>query len=144
MSNTLNKLFKNVERLRTLPRCWKDATIVPVYEKGDKQLVKNYRPVSLLNIDSEVFEKFLYGPLFLHFSLFLSRNQHGFVRRRQVQSNMLKFSKDIHEALDKNSSDTVVAFYTDFAKAFDRVPHYELLNKGWTEICRRNGIENQS
>ena len=130
MSSTLNNLFENVKRLRTLPRCWKDATIVPVYKKGDKQLAKNYRPVSLLNIDSIVFEKCFIGPLFLHFSFFfLSRNQHGFVRGRSVQSNMLKLLKDIHEALDKNSSDTVVAFYTNFAKAFDRVPHYELLKK---------------
>ena len=42
---------------------------------------------------------------------------------------MLKLLKDIHELLDKNFSDTVVAFYTNFAKAFDRVPHYELLKK---------------
>ena len=42
---------------------------------------------------------------------------------------MLKFSKTIHEATNKSCSDTVVAFYTDFAKAFDRVPHYELLKK---------------
>ena len=73
MSSTLNKLFKNVKRLRTLPRCWKYATIVPVYKKGDKQLVKNYRPVSLLNIDSKVFEKCLYDPLFLHFFLSLQK-----------------------------------------------------------------------
>ena len=131
MSTTPNKLFKNVKKLRTLPRCWKDATIVPVYKKGDKQLVMNYRPVSLLNIDGKVFKKCLYHPLFLHFSFFLSRNQHGFVRGRSVQLNMLKFLKDIHEAFDKNSSDTVVAFYTDFAiaKTFDRVPHYKLLKK---------------
>ena len=42
---------------------------------------------------------------------------------------MLKFLKDIYEALDENSSDTVVTFYTDVAKAFDRVPHYELLKQ---------------
>ena len=119
----------NVKKLRTLPSCWKDATIVPVYKKADKLLIKIYRPVSLLNIDSKVFEKCLYDSLFLHFSFFLSRYQHGFVRGRSVQSNMLKLLKDIHEALDKVSSDTVVAFYTNFAKAFDRVPHYELLKK---------------
>ena len=107
----------------------RSTSIVPVYKKGDKQLVKNHRPVSLLNIDSKVFEKCLYDPLFLHFSFFLSRNQHGFVHGRSVQSYLLKLLKDIHEALDKNSSDTVVAFYTDFAKAFDRVPHHELLKK---------------
>ena len=45
---------------------------------------------------------------------------------------MLIFLKDIHESLDRNSSDKVVAFYTNFAKAFDRVPqypHYELLKE---------------
>ena len=107
-----------------LPKCWKDATIVPVYKKVDKQIVKNCRPVSLLNIDSKVFDKCLYDLLFLQFSFFLSRNQHGLSHGRSVQSNMLKFLKDIHESLDKNSSDTVVAFYTNFAKAIDRVPHY--------------------
>ena len=42
---------------------------------------------------------------------------------------MLKLLKDIHEALHKTSSDTVVAFYTNFAKTLDRVPHDELLKK---------------
>ena len=42
---------------------------------------------------------------------------------------MLLFLKKIHEALDKNVQSEVVVFYTDFAKAFDRVPHYELLLK---------------
>ena len=44
-------------------------------------------------------------------------------------TNMLLFLKKIHEALDKNVQSEVVLFYTDFAKAFDCVPHYELLLK---------------
>ena len=67
--------------------------------------------------------------LSIFISFFIFRNQHGFVRGRSVQSNMLKFLKNIHEALAKNSSDTVVAFHTDIVKAFDRVTHYELLKK---------------
>ena len=42
---------------------------------------------------------------------------------------MLRFLKDIHEALDRNTDDYIVAFYADFSKAFDRVPHKHLLNK---------------
>ena len=127
MSASLNKLYKNVKRLQKLPSVWKDATIVPVYKKGDKQLVKNYRLVSLPNIDSKVVEKCLYDPLPLHFSSLLSKNQHGIGRGRSVQTNM-NFLDNLHAALEKSSSDTLVAFYTDFAKAFDRVPQYELLN----------------
>ena len=39
---------------------------------------------------------------------------------------MLKVLKEVHEALDKRSRVTVVAFHTEFLKAFDRVPQFEL------------------
>ena len=71
----------------------------------------------------------MYEPLYKHFASYLSRHQHGFVRGRSVYSNMLSFLKDIHEALDRNTDDYIVAFYADFSKAFDRVPHQHLLNK---------------
>ena len=38
------------------PSDWKKANIVPVYKKGDKSIVKNYRPVSLLPIFNKLFE----------------------------------------------------------------------------------------
>ena len=44
-------------------------------------------------------------------------------------TDMLLFLNKIHKALDNNSQDDVVAFYTDFSKAFDKVPHFELLQK---------------
>ena len=39
------------------------------------------------------------------------------------------FLHKVHKALDNNSSSEIVAFYTDFSKAFDNVPHFELLCK---------------
>ena len=42
---------------------------------------------------------------------------------------MLSFLKSIHDALDNDSSTEIVAFYTDFSKAFDKVPHFELVQK---------------
>ena len=114
--------FSKVKSLRKLP----------VHKKGDKRLVKFFRPVSLLNVDCKGFEKCLYDPLCFHFYFFLSRNQHDL--SVEVQSNMLKYLKNIHEALDKNSSVTVIAFYTNFAKAFDRVPPYGLLKK-WVQLA---------
>ena len=63
------------------------------------------------------------------FSKFLTKSQHGFVRRRSVQPNMLLFLKRICEALDRDSHSEIIAFYTDFSKAFDKIPHYELNQK---------------
>ena len=77
--------------------------------------------------NSKVVGKRSYDPLYLLFSFFLSRNQHGFHSGRSVQSNMPKILKSIHEELNKRSSDTLVVFHT--GKVFDGVPHYELLKK---------------
>ena len=40
---------------------------------------------------------------------------------------MFSFLKKIHEALHSDINSEIVVFYTDFSKAFDKVPHYELI-----------------
>ena len=125
----LHKLLRNIKRLGKLPATWKTAAVSPIFKKGDRRSVENWRPISLLNIDSKVLEKCMYEPLYNHFEQFLTHSQHGFTRGRSVMTNMLLFQNKIHKALDNNSQDDVVAFYTDFSKAFDKVPHFELLQK---------------
>ena len=46
-----------------------------------------------------------------------------------MATNMLSFLSKIYRALDENTTDDVVAYYIDFTKAFDKVPHLELLKK---------------
>ena len=38
---------------------WKKASVVPLFKKGNKQCVKNYRSVSLLPICSKIFERII-------------------------------------------------------------------------------------
>ena len=38
---------------------WKKANVVPVHKKGDKKILKNYRPISLLPIAGKIFERLL-------------------------------------------------------------------------------------
>ena len=64
-----------------------------------------------------------------HFIKLPTRSQHGFVKNRSVVKNMISFLKEIYDAIDKNAENHVIAFYTDISKAFDKVPHYELLQK---------------
>ena len=41
--------------------------MVPVHKKDDKNLIKNYRPVSLLLIFSKIHARIIYNALFNHF-----------------------------------------------------------------------------
>ena len=53
------------ERCECFPKEWKKANILPVRKKNDKQLIKNYRPVSLLPICAKIFfEKLIIHSLF--------------------------------------------------------------------------------
>ena len=108
---------------------WKVAAVRLIYKKGNRKLMNNYRGTSLLNIDSKCFEKCMYEPLYTHFVQFMSDHQHGFVRTRSTISDMIKFLQRVHQSLECNKEDNVVAFYSEFSKAFDRVPHRLQLEK---------------
>ena len=52
----------------------------PVHKKGDKKLINDYRPVSLLPICSKIFAKIIFNSLFeyLENNKLLNCNQSGF------------------------------------------------------------------
>ena len=58
----------------------KKAYVVPIHKKGNKQTLKDYRPMSLLPICSKIFERLLYNEMFGFFldKDLISANQSGF------------------------------------------------------------------
>ena len=57
----LFKIFKICLKCGIFPDDWKKGNIVPIFKKGDKQNIKNYRAVSLLPICSKIFERVIYN-----------------------------------------------------------------------------------
>ena len=80
----LDLIFKQALATGLFPSEWKKGNIVPCYKKGDKQNLKNYRPVSLLPICGKYFERLTFKRLIYEmFSFFLTNsllapNQSGF------------------------------------------------------------------
>ena len=62
----LKIIFNNILRTAIFPKQWKRANVTPVHKKENKQIVKNYRPISLLPIFAKVFEKIVFMHLYHH------------------------------------------------------------------------------
>ena len=61
----LQIIFQNILISSTYPDMWKLANVTPIFKKGDKQLIKNYRPISLLQICGKIFEKIIFNNLYI-------------------------------------------------------------------------------
>nr|CAI5831125.1 unnamed protein product [Callosobruchus analis] len=64
-----------------IPNKLKISKIIPLYKKGSKDDVSNYRPVALLYVFSKILEKIIYNRLlsfFIDNSIF-ALNQYGFL-----------------------------------------------------------------
>ena len=124
-------LFKPLHFLYTLslqkhilPTDWRIHSIVPIFKSGDKSLANNYRPISLLCNISKVMERLVYNKIISHISSHISPHQFGFLNNRStLQQLLILFNHIVNE---KDQTDVI---YLDLRKAFDSVPHNELLLK---------------
>lgn len=126
----LTKIFQQSYDSGILPNDWKDANIVPIFKKGDKQLPSNYRPVSLTSITCKVMEHIVHSNIMEHFDKnnILCDEQHGFRKKRSCESQLVTTIQGIASKL-RTGRDQVDVILLDFAKAFDKVPHQRLLHK---------------
>ena len=76
----ISLIYKNCINSGIFPNIWKKSNVVPVHKKGDKQVVDNYRPVSLLPIFGKILERLIFNSLFefLHKTNLLNENQPRF------------------------------------------------------------------
>ena len=64
----LKLIFQSCLESGKFPSEWKKANMVPIHKKGDKQILKNYRPISLLPITGKILERLLYNTMFEFFT----------------------------------------------------------------------------
>ena len=116
-------IFKNTLLTSTYPDQWKLANVTPIFKKGDKQLIKNYRPISLLPVCSKIFEKIIFKNLYsyLNTNNLLTTNQSGFRPGDSTTNQLLYLVNEIHQAFENPKSLEVRAVFLDISKAFDKV-----------------------
>ena len=73
-------IFQSSLNQGILPPDWKTANIIPIYKKGNRSQLSNYRPVSLTSICCKALERIIYSHILYHLQThgILCEEQHGF------------------------------------------------------------------
>ena len=122
-------LFKRMYKTGTIPKCYKEAIVIPIFKKGNKQDPTNFRPVSLTSCIMKVFEKLMLEVMkkFINEQNLISHHQHGFCSSKSTTTNLLNFWHEVSSLADARSQFSII--YTDMSKAFDKIPHRYLIAK---------------
>ena len=125
----LQIIFQRSMETGEVPQDWRDAHVSPIFKKGAKGDPGNYRPVSLTSIVCKLLESIIRDKITEHLehNKLIKPSQHGFVKHRSCQTNLLEFMEIVTEAVDQG--DAVDLVYLDFSKAFDKVSHQKLILK---------------
>jgi len=104
----------------------KYAIVEPIFKKGNKQEISNYRPTSLLTSSSKIIEKLIYARVLAHIDMnsILVHKQYGFRTHSSTEKAALN---SILTAMNNNL--IVGGIYCDLQEAFNCVNHKILLVK---------------
>uniref|UniRef100_A0A0K8R810 Putative outcast ele5 orf1-h 1e-40-j 4 n=1 Tax=Ixodes ricinus TaxID=34613 RepID=A0A0K8R810_IXORI len=105
------------------------AKVAVLHKKGDKNILSNYRPLSILPLFSKGLEKIIHTRL-VQFSdkhNLLTPAQFGFRKGRSTELALLEQKEYILKNFEEKKQ--VLGVFVDFTKAFDFINHNILLKK---------------
>eukprot|EP00253_Pinus_taeda_P011928 PITA_11928 len=94
-----------------------------------------FRLISLCNVSYKIVTKILANRLKKLLPHLISKNQGGFVPRRQIKDNVILIQEAIHNSINRKERGMIIKL--DMENAFDRVNHHFL-----REVLRKFGIFN--
>lgn len=127
LSVHLTHLFNLSLGSGVMPSLWKSANITPIHKGDNRKLVENYRSFCLLPIPAKCLERIVHKAIYTHVSPYLSEWQHGFIKGRSCETQLVFTYHQWALVLD-DVRQVDVAFLA-FSKAFDRVSYPILLQK---------------
>ena len=118
----LTRVFNDIEKYGIDPSTrFNEGWMCPIYKKGDRNNVANYRPITVLNTDYKTMTKALANKLADAAPTIIHRDQAGFIKNRSIfdQVKLAKLMIDYGNIAKKNGA--IVAL--DQEKAYDKILH---------------------
>ena len=113
------------------PDDWQKSNVVPIHQRDSKNLIKNYRPISLFPIFSKVFERLIFNSLFNYFiqNKLFTDCQSGLIPGDSCVAKLLSIRHKTYKSFGCNPPCDIRGTFLDISKAFDKVWHKGLIFK---------------
>ncbi|GBG79034.1 hypothetical protein CBR_g28748 [Chara braunii] len=119
LGEDLVSIFNGILVGENLPRNACNGIISVLFKKGDKSEIRNWRPISLLNVAYKIRAKVLASRLGRYSPELVSVDQAAFVRGRSIFVNIIT-AIEVMETVQEENMDFAVLLL-DMEKAYDRV-----------------------
>ncbi|KAK4821004.1 hypothetical protein QYF61_010735 [Mycteria americana] len=95
---------------REVPVDWKLANVMPIYKKGRKEDLDNYRPVSLTSVPGKLMEQIILSAITRHVqdNQVIWPSQQGFMKGRSCLTNLISFYDKVSHSVDEGKAVDVV------------------------------------
>ena len=122
-------LFNKIKSCGVMPRGWNKGRITLIHKAGLREILLNYRPITVIISLSGLFSKLLNSRLteVVEVHRLLGEVQNGFRRERRTTDNSFILDSVLMKA--KSANQDVHLCYIDISKAYDSVNRSILWNK---------------
>ena len=123
------QLFNFIFLREQIPYSFLQSIIVPLFKKGDINIVSNYRGLSLLDSIYKLFTGILLDRIndWIFYNNVLNEFQSGFRKGYSTVDNLFNLTSIININFSQNKK--TYAFFVDFTAAFDMIPRNSLFYK---------------
>ena len=125
----LAEVFNAFVHLGTYPEILKTAKVTPLHKKGDRDIVENFRSISILSQINKIFEKLIHARLmtFLNKHNLLTNSQFGFRKGHNTSHAINHLNEQVIKNLEKKKVCAIL--FIDLKAAFDTIDHKLLIEK---------------
>ena len=97
VTNLYNRCIEN----SNWPAIWKRGELTPIFKKGDKHNVENYRPITTLSIIDKVFESLLSKQITHYFDPTLSPRLTAYRKNHSCETTLVRPTEDWKHAIGR-------------------------------------------